>query len=101
MRLFVGNLPFSTDDEELRELFGNHGAVHDAQVIKDRDNPERSRGFGFVEMGTDAEARAAISALDGYDLHGRTLNVNEARARESRNSGGGNGGGGDRRRSRK
>lgn len=95
MRLFVGNLPFSVDDDELRSVFGNYGEVTDAKVITDRDS-NRSRGFGFVEMPNSNEAQDAIEALDGNDLHGRSLNVNEAKPREDRRGGGG--GGGDRRR---
>ena len=94
MRLFVGNLPFSVDDDELRSVFGNYGEVTDAKVITDRDS-NRSRGFGFVEMPNSNEAQDAIEALDGNDLHGRSLNVNEAKPREDRRGGGG---GGDRRR---
>ena len=86
MRIFVGNLPFSTDDEELREVFSNHGNVTDAKVIMDRDDRTRSRGFGFVEMPNNDEAQAAIQSLDGSDLHGRNINVNEARQREDRNN---------------
>jgi RNA recognition motif-containing protein len=93
MRIFVGNLPFSTDDEELREVFSNHGQVTDAKVIMDRDDRSRSRGFGFVEMPNNDEATKAIAAMDGSELHGRSINVNEARQREDR--------GGDRRRSRR
>lgn len=78
--LFVGNLPFSTDSEELEELFARHGAVSRAQVIKDRDTG-RSRGFGFVEMDDDAEAQSAIEALDGTDIGGRQIKVNVARER--------------------
>lgn len=84
MRIFVGNLPFSTDDEELRNVFGNHGQVNDAKVIMDREDRSRSRGFGFVEMPNNDEAKAAVEALDGSDLHGRNINVNEARQQERR-----------------
>ena len=80
MNLYVGNLPFSTNSDELEELFGEHGAVSSAQVIMDRETG-RSRGFGFVEMDNDDEARAAIEALDGTEMGGRRLKVNEARPR--------------------
>ncbi len=88
MRIYVGNLPFRTNSEELRDLFAEHGEVQDCVIPVDRDSG-RSRGFGFVDM-DDEEARNAISALDGYDLDGRQLRVNEARPR----GGGGGGGGG-------
>jgi RNA recognition motif-containing protein len=80
MNLYVGNLPFSTNDDDLRTAFEAHGTVSSAQVIMDRDTG-RSRGFGFVEMDNDDEARAAIEALDGSDLAGRRIKVNEARPR--------------------
>ena len=80
MNLYVGNLPFSTNSDELRETFEEYGAVSSAQVIMDRETG-RSRGFGFVEMDNDDEARAAIEALDGSDLGGRRIKVNEARPR--------------------
>ena len=89
MRIYVGNLPFRTNSEELREIFAEHGEVQDCVIPVDRDSG-RSRGFGFVDM-DDEEARTAITALDGYDLDGRQLRVNEARPR-----GGGGGGGGGR-----
>jgi len=88
MRIYVGNLPFRTNSEELRDLFAEHGEVHDCVIPVDRDSG-RSRGFGFVDM-SDDEARNAITALDGYDLDGRQLRVNEARPR---GAGGGGGGG--------
>ena len=78
--IFVGNLPFSTGSDDLEALFGRHGAVSRAQVITDRDTG-RSRGFGFVEMDDDAEAQAAIEALDGSDVDGRQIRVNVARER--------------------
>ncbi len=90
MNIFVGNLNYDTADEDLRVAFAAFGAVDRAQVIKDRDSG-RSRGFGFVEMGNDEEARSAIEGMNGADLGGRELTVNEARPR---NSGGGGGGGG-------
>lgn len=80
MRLYVGNLSYDTGDAELREAFASYGAVESAQVVTDRDTG-RSRGFGFVEMTVDADANAAILAVNGTDLGGRTLNVNEARPR--------------------
>ena len=87
-RIYVGNLPFSTTDEDLEQLFANHGAVESARVITDRETG-RSRGFGFVEMDAGA-ADQAIEALNGKDMDGRALNVNEARER-SRGGGGGGG----------
>lgn len=80
MNLYVGNLPFSTNSDDLEQLFAAHGTVGSAQVILDRDTG-RSRGFGFVEMDNDDEARAAIDALDGKDVDGRNIKVNEARPR--------------------
>ncbi|MFO7675196.1 MAG: RNA-binding protein [bacterium] len=79
-RIFVGNLPFSATDERLSELFGKHGEVVKAEVVKDRFT-ERSRGFGFVEMATAQDATAAIAALNGQELDGRALTVSEARSR--------------------
>lgn len=87
MNLFVGNLAFETTETDLREAFEAYGAVSSAAVITDRDTG-RSRGFGFVEMSAENEARAAIEGLDDKDLHGRPLKVNEARPRGS--DGGGN-----------
>ena len=87
MRIFVGNLSFNTSDDELRDTFAPYGEVASAQVITDRETM-RSRGFGFVEMEDDA-AQKAISSLNGSDLQGRALNVNEAKAREDRGSRGG------------
>jgi len=92
-RLYVGNLPYTISDSELQQLFEQHGSVTSAQVVMDRDTG-RSKGFGFVEMGTDAEAQAAIAALHGAEFGGRTLTVNEARPREDRPRGGGGYGGG-------
>jgi RNA recognition motif-containing protein len=92
MNIYVGNLPYSTVSADLETLFSEYGAVDSAQVIMDRAT-NRSRGFGFVEMSSDDEARAAIEALDGYDLDGRRLTVNEARPRTERRGGGGGGGG--------
>lgn len=93
--LYVGNLLYDVTDAVLKELFAPHGTVGRAQVIMDRDT-NRSKGFGFIEMGTDAEAQAAIAALDGKDSNGRALKVNEARPREERGGGGGRGGSGGR-----
>ncbi len=92
IKIYVGNLPFSTNDASLRTLFEKHGQVASASVIMDRDTG-RSRGFGFVEMSADDQARAAINALNGFSVEGRPLVVNEARAREDRGSRGGGGGG--------
>ena len=95
-KLYVGNLSYETTDSDLDKLFAAHGSVQSAQVIMDRDTG-RSKGFGFVEMGSDAEAQAAIQALNGKDVGGRSLTVNEARPREERGGGrGGYGGGGGR-----
>lgn len=92
-KLYVGNLGYSVTDQELEQLFSQHGAVQSAKVIMDRDSG-RSKGFAFVEMSTDAEAKAAIEALNGTEIQGRALTVNEARPKEDRPSGGGFGGGG-------
>lgn len=83
MKLFVGSLPFSTTDDELQQLFAQHGSVDSAKVLTDRETG-RSRGFGFVEMANDNEAKAAIEALNNSDIGGRTIVVNEARPREER-----------------
>jgi RNA recognition motif-containing protein len=90
-RLYVGNLSYEITASQLETLFGAHGTVQSAQVISDRDTG-RSKGFGFVEMGNDQEAQAAITALNGTDLEGRALTVNEAKPREDRPRGGGGGG---------
>ena len=81
--IYVGNLPFSATDEELRTAFEAHGEVSSAQVIFDRET-RRSRGFGFVEMPNAGEADTAIEAMNGHDMGGRPLRVNEARPREER-----------------
>ena len=86
-KIYVGNLPYSTTDQELQELFASHGNVQSASVVTDRYTG-RSRGFGFVEMGSAEEAQQAISALNGSDYGGRNLVVNEARPKESRPPGG-------------
>jgi len=90
-KLYVGNLGYDVDDGQLQGLFAPHGNVRSAQVIIDRDTG-RSKGFGFVEMGSDQEARAAVTALNGQSVEGRPLTVNEARPREAGGRGG-NGGG--------
>src|SRR5271168_3946786 len=91
-KLYVGNLSYDTTDSDLQTMFGAHGTVQSAQVIMDRDTG-RSKGFGFVEMGSDQEAQAAIQALNGHEHDGRALTVNEARPREDRGGGGGSRGG--------
>ncbi len=91
MNIFVGNLPFTSNDETLREAFSQYGAVDSAQVIMDRETG-RSRGFGFVEMPNSAEAQEAIQGMNGADLDGRSLTVNEARPKAPRSGGGGGGG---------
>jgi RNA recognition motif-containing protein len=92
-KLYVGNLSYDVDSSALEQLFTPHGTVTSAQIINDRDTG-RSKGFGFVEMGSDGEAQAAISALNGKENGGRALTVNEAKPRESRPSSGGGGRGG-------
>jgi cold-inducible RNA-binding protein len=92
-KIYVGNLPFTATEDDVRELFAQHGTIHSVAMINDRDTG-RFRGFGFVEM-DDAEADSAIEALDGYDFDGRALRVNEARERTDR-PGGGSRGFGDR-----
>ena len=87
MNIYVGNLPFSYDSQQLEDLFSEYGEVSSAQVILDRDTG-RSRGFGFVELPDDA-ARKAIEELDGSDLEGRSLTVNEAKPRSDRGDRGG------------
>jgi RNA recognition motif-containing protein len=91
-KLYVGNLSYDVDSSALQELFTSHGTVESAEIISDRDTG-RSKGFGFVQMGTDAEAQAAIAALNGQQHGGRALTVNEAKPREERPRGGGGGGG--------
>lgn len=90
--IYVGNLPWSTTDQELADMFAQYGPVIKAQVIKDRDTG-RSRGFGFVEMPTDEDANRAIDALNNQPMGGRPLTVNIAKPREPRAGGGGYGGG--------
>src|SRR5262245_28322184 len=91
-KLYVGNLSYTMSESELEQLFAQHGTVSSAQIIIDRDT-NRSKGFGFVEMGSDEEATAAIAALNGQQTGGRVLTVNEARPREDRGGGGGGRGG--------
>ena len=93
MNIYVGNLSFDVDDSALKAAFAVHGDVSSAQVVMDRETG-RSRGFGFVEMASAEQAKAAIAALNGTDLMGRALNVNEARPRSERGGSGGGGGGG-------
>ena len=96
-KLYVGNMGYDVSSSDLEQLFTPHGSVQSAEVINDRDTG-RSKGFGFVEMGSDQEAQAAITALNGKDHGGRALTVNEAKPRAPRTGGGGGyGGGGGRR----
>ena len=90
-KLYVGNLSYQMDSSELEQLFGAHGTVVSAQIINDRDTG-RSKGFGFVEMDTEAQAQAAIQGLHDQEHDGRRLTVNEAKPREDRGGGGGGGG---------
>jgi cold-inducible RNA-binding protein len=87
IKLFVGSLSFSVNEDQLKELFATVGTVTSASIIIDRDT-NRSKGFGFVEMSSDAEAQAAIAQLNGKDLEGRSIIVNEARPKEDRSAGG-------------
>jgi RNA recognition motif-containing protein len=91
-KLYVGNLTYAVTNTMLEQMFAAHGTVESAQVIMDRDTG-RSKGFGFVEMKTDQEAQAAIAALNGKDMEGRSLTVNEARPKTEGGSRGGSGGG--------
>ncbi len=91
MKIYVGNLSFRTTQQELEDLFTNYGSVQEAAVVTDRETG-RSRGFGFVTMPEDGEANAAIEALNGTEVEGRTLTVNEARPKTDRPRGGGGGG---------
>jgi RNA recognition motif-containing protein len=91
-KLYVGNLSYSVDSSALEQMFTPHGTVQSAEVISDRETG-RSKGFGFVEMGSDEEAQAAIAAMNGQENEGRALTVNEAKPREERPRGGGGGGG--------
>jgi len=92
-KLYVGNLAYSIRDNDLEQAFGQYGSVASAKVMMERDT-DRSKGFGFVEMSSEAEALAAIEGLNGHSLGGRALTVNEARPMEPRTGGGGYGGGG-------
>jgi len=94
-RLFVGSLPYSTTGQQLQELFAQAGVVESATVISDRYSG-RSKGFGFVEMGSEEEAKKAIEMFNGYNLDGRAIVVNEAKPQEDRGNRGGGGGGGSR-----
>jgi RNA recognition motif-containing protein len=91
-KLYVGNLPFATTEQNLSDMFGQCGTVESAKIITDRDTG-RSKGFGFVEMGSDAEAQAAISKFNGQDFEGRPMTVNEAKPMVPREGGGGGRGG--------
>lgn len=93
MRIFVGNISYKSTEESLRAAFAAHGEVTNASILVDRETG-RSRGFGFVEMPNEDEGRAAIAALNGSELDGRAMTVNEARPREGGGGGGGYGGGG-------
>ncbi|HKZ77143.1 MAG TPA: RNA-binding protein [Pyrinomonadaceae bacterium] len=93
MKLYVGNLAFQTNSQQLQELFAQAGTVESASVVEDRDTG-RSRGFGFVEMSSKEEGEAAIAQFNGKEVNGRSLNVNEAKPRENRGFGGNGGGGG-------
>jgi RNA recognition motif-containing protein len=95
MNIYVGNLSFEVTDDDLRQLFSSYGEVESANVIKDRFSGE-SRGFGFVEMPAKKDADAAIAALNGTDVKGRTITVNEAKPKAPKSGGGGGGGGGGR-----
>ena len=89
-RLYVGNLPFDTTEDDLHQLFSAHGQIVSTKLITDMETG-RSRGFGFVEMSSAEEAKAAITALDGKEVDGRNLKVNEAKPQEKRSGGGGGG----------
>lgn len=95
--IFVGNLSFGVTEDSIRSAFEAYGTVDRVSVVKDRDTGQ-ARGFGFVEMNDDAEANRAINGLNGKELDGRAMNVNEARPKEDRGGGGHSGGGGGRRR---
>jgi cold-inducible RNA-binding protein len=92
-KLYVGNLAYGVNDGDLQQMFAAHGTVQSAQVIMDRDTG-RSKGFGFVEMGSDQEAQAAITAMNGKEVEGRALTVNEARPKTEGGGGRGGSGGG-------
>ncbi len=90
-KLYVGNLPYSATEQELTDKFAESGTVESAKLITDRDTG-RSKGFGFIEMSSDAEAQAAIDSLNGTDYDGRPMKVNEAKPQQKRSDGGGRGG---------
>ncbi|MGH7232707.1 MAG: RNA recognition motif domain-containing protein [Nitrospiraceae bacterium] len=92
-KIYVGGLPYSATEQQLSDLFAAHGSVQSARVITDKFTGQ-SRGFGFVEMGSEEEAKKAIAALNGTQMDGRTLTVNEAKPQEPRSGGGGGGRGG-------
>ena len=100
MNIYVGNLSYSSTEESVRQHFAQYGEVSAVRIIQDRETG-RSRGFGFVEMPNDEEAKAAISALDGKDIDGRPVKLNEAQPRPERRGGGGGGGFGGGRRDRR
>lgn len=93
MKIYVGNLSFKSTEDEIQDLFSQYGEVREVSLVTDRETG-RPRGFGFVEMASDNEAREAITALDGQEFGGRALKVNEARPKEPRQFNGGGGGGG-------
>ena len=95
MKIYVGNLSFQTTEQDLQDLFAQHGEVQEASIVTDRETG-RSRGFGFVTMPDSTQANAAIEALNGQEFGGRTLNINEARPKTGGPGGGGGGGGGGR-----
>lgn len=97
MKMYIGNLSFGTQEQDLRTLFSDHGEVTDVHIPSDRETG-RPRGFAFVTMDSKSSMQAAIEALDGQEVDGRQIKVNEARAREDRGGGGGGGGGGGNRR---
>ncbi len=94
-KVYVGGLPYSITEERLEEIFSAHGTVESAKIITDQMTG-RSRGFGFVEMSSQSEAEEATKSLNGTDLEGRSLTVNEAKPKQERSGGGGGGGGGER-----
>lgn len=83
MNIYVGNIPFTTTETELEQLFAQHGDVASVNIIKDKETG-RSKGFGFVEMNEDSQGKEAVKELDGFELNGRNLKINEARPREER-----------------
>lgn len=95
MRIYVGNLSYESTEDDLQEAFSAHGQVESVTIIRDRDTG-RSKGFGFVEMPSSDEAQASINEMNGKEVQGRALTVNEARPRQERGFGGGGGGGGGR-----